>query len=228
MATRLATEDRAPVLVVSQGWKGYGGPCPPKTRGVELICFDPKPGNTRGEAEVAGQLAKHYGWHSVVLVTTPAQDTRARILMRRYFGGSIYVIIASLPWDDWPYQIVYGWGALFKALFLQRACLCEQSGRSSQWRCVLVPLRPDGDGKRPRDRQFGIVECDRDVLGRVVGAVDLIGHVGGVGESLKPVRAAVGYVERDLLVVTEFEALPVPVCRRSRPKVHHDVEDCTI
>jgi len=122
VATRLAREHRARVLVVSQGWKGYGGPCPPKTPGVKLICFDPDPGNTRGEAEAAGALAKRYGWHSLVLVTTPAQDTRARILVRRCFGGSIYVMTASLPWDDWPYQIAYGWGALLKALVFQRAC----------------------------------------------------------------------------------------------------------
>jgi hypothetical protein len=122
VATQLAREERAPVLVVSRGWEGYGGPCPPKTPGVKLICFDPNPGDTRGEAEFAGQLAEKYGWHSVVLVTSPTQDTRARILMRRCFGGSIYVVTASLPWDAWPYQIAYGWGALAKALILQRAC----------------------------------------------------------------------------------------------------------
>lgn len=123
VAMRLARQHLAPVLVVSQGWEGYGGPCPPTTPGVKLICFDPDPGDTRGEVEVADKLAKRYGWHSMVLVTTLAQDTRARILTRRCFGGSIYVITAPLPWDDWPYQVAYGWGALFKALFLQRACL---------------------------------------------------------------------------------------------------------
>jgi aryl-alcohol dehydrogenase-like predicted oxidoreductase/uncharacterized SAM-binding protein YcdF (DUF218 family) len=122
-ATRLAREHRAPVLVVSQGQHGYGGPCPAPVPGVKLICFDPDPGNTRGEAEFASRLAKRYGWHSVVLVTTATQDTRARIVMRRCFGGSIYVITAPLPWYDLPYQIAYGWGALFKALFLHRACL---------------------------------------------------------------------------------------------------------
>ena len=52
----------------------------------------------------------------MVLVTTRAQDTRARILVRRCFGGSIYVMTASLPSGSWPYQIAYGWGALLKAL----------------------------------------------------------------------------------------------------------------
>jgi len=121
-AVKLAREQRAPVLVVSRGWQGYGGPCPPMTPAVKTICFDPNPGDTRGEAEFAGKLAKHYGWRSVVLVTTPEQATRARIVMRRCFSGSIYVITASAPLDEWPYLIFYEWGALFKALALHRDC----------------------------------------------------------------------------------------------------------
>jgi uncharacterized SAM-binding protein YcdF (DUF218 family) len=122
VALQLARQHRAPVLVVSQGWQGYGGPCPQAVPAVKLICFDPDPGNTRGEAEFAGRLAERYHWRSVVLVTTRAQDTRARIIMGRCFGGSIYVVTASLPGSAWPYQIAYGWGALAKALVVQRAC----------------------------------------------------------------------------------------------------------
>ena len=87
------------------------------------FCFDPNPANTRGEAEFVGRLALQHRWRSVVLVTTRGQDTRARITMRRCFGGSIYVITASLPLDEWPYEIAYGWGSLFKTLVLYRACL---------------------------------------------------------------------------------------------------------
>jgi uncharacterized SAM-binding protein YcdF (DUF218 family) len=122
VALRLAREHRAPVLVISQGQHGYGGPCPPATPSVKLICFDPNPGNTRGEAEFAGQLAKKYHWNSMVLVTTRAQDTRARILVGRCFGGQVYVVTGSLPLGSWPYQVAYEWGALFKALVLYRYC----------------------------------------------------------------------------------------------------------
>src|SRR3984957_20248458 len=122
VAEQLARQHRAPVLVVSQGWQGYGGPCPRAIPGVKLICFDADPGNTRGEAEYAGRLGRQYHWSSVVLVTTRAQDTRARILVGRCFSGSIYVMTAPLPLSSWPYQIAYGWGALFKALFLHRGC----------------------------------------------------------------------------------------------------------
>ena len=110
------------MLVVSQGWHGYGGPCPPKTSDATVICFDPDPGDTRGELEFVGRLAARYHWRSLVLVTTRTQDTRARVLARRCFGGSVYVITAPLPWEDWPYQIAYGWGSLVKALILYRTC----------------------------------------------------------------------------------------------------------
>jgi uncharacterized SAM-binding protein YcdF (DUF218 family) len=90
--------------------------------GVKIICFAPDPRNTRGEAEFASRLAKQYGWRSVVLVTTAEQDTRARLIMRRCYGGSVYVVTAPVPWPQVPYQIAYGWGALFKALVLVRGC----------------------------------------------------------------------------------------------------------
>jgi hypothetical protein len=122
VALELAREHRAPVLVVSRGWEGYGGPCPPPVPGVKLICFDPDPPDTRGEAEVVDRLAKQYGWNSVVLVATRTQDTRARLLAERCFAGSTYVVTASLPASSWPYQIAYGWGALLKALVVSRTC----------------------------------------------------------------------------------------------------------
>ena len=122
VALQLAEQHRAPVLVVSQGWRGYGGPCPPKTSDTTVICFDPEPADTRGEAEFVGRLAARYHWHVLVLVTDRAQDSRARILTGRCFGGSVSVATVSLPWWDWPYEIAYGWGSLFKALLLDRAC----------------------------------------------------------------------------------------------------------
>jgi uncharacterized SAM-binding protein YcdF (DUF218 family) len=121
-ALRLVNEHRAPVVVVSQGFRGYGGPCPPPRPRVKIICFDPDPADTRGEAEFVGRLAKHYGWSSVVLVVSRPQATRARILMGRCFSGRVYVATASLPLLSWPYQIVYGWGALAKALIVDSAC----------------------------------------------------------------------------------------------------------
>lgn len=120
VALRLAEEHKAPVLVVSQGHLGYGGPCPPATPGVRTICFEPNPGDTRGEAEYVGQLAKRYGWSSLILVVTPMQAVRAQLIVARCFSGPTYVATASV--GDWPYQVAYGWAALVKAVFTHRSC----------------------------------------------------------------------------------------------------------
>jgi len=122
MALQLARARQASVLVVSRGYKGYGNMCPQKIPGVTLICFDPSPSSTRGEARFVGRLAKRYHWRAVVLVTTRAQDTRARIRVGRCFSGKIYVVAVPQPWYDLPYAITYEWGATLKALLLQRAC----------------------------------------------------------------------------------------------------------
>lgn len=87
-----------------------------------VICFQPYPGTTQGEAQFVGRLAKQYHWHSVALVTTPDQDTRARIRFGRCFAGHIYVVTAPLPASEWIYEIAYQWAASFKAVVLQRSC----------------------------------------------------------------------------------------------------------
>jgi hypothetical protein len=82
-----------------------------------------------------------------VLVTTRGQDTRARMLLRRCFGGSAYVITASIPLGNWPYEIAYQWGALVKALIVDRTCLPASIGcRVREQRAEPVPLRHDGHG----------------------------------------------------------------------------------
>ena len=124
-ALKLAWAHRAPMLVISRGTPysnhGYSG-CTAKIPGVKVICFNPDPATTRGEAQFAGLLAKRYRWHSIVLVATAPQDTRARLRAGRCFGGSIYVINAPLPPSEWPYAIAYEWGSTIKALILQRSC----------------------------------------------------------------------------------------------------------
>jgi uncharacterized SAM-binding protein YcdF (DUF218 family) len=121
-ALRLARTGHTPVLVISLGTKLSGIGCPPTMQEVKVICFNPSPATTQGEAEFAGRLAKQHRWTSVALVTVAAQGTRARLRMRRCFPGGIYVATSQLPAIQWPYEIAYEWGATFKALFLQRGC----------------------------------------------------------------------------------------------------------
>ena len=121
-ALRLAEQRRASFLVVSLGTPESGYGCPRPIAGVRLICFNPSPGTTQGEAEFVGQLARKYHWHSVAVVTITPQDTRARLRVGRCFAGPVYVMTTPIAPASWPYQIAYEWAALAKALTVQRTC----------------------------------------------------------------------------------------------------------
>jgi hypothetical protein len=120
----LAWQHRASYLVVARGSQvyGHGSVCAPQIPRVKVICFDPSPATTQGEAEFAGRLARKYHWHSVALVTITPQASRARMRMARCFSGPVYVVTAPIALVSWPYQVVYEWGALVKALVVQRGC----------------------------------------------------------------------------------------------------------
>ena len=123
-ALDLAWQHRAPFVVISRGSPGYGhgGDCAPSIPHVKVICFDPNPSTTKGEAEFAGRLARKYHWQSVALVTTTPQDSRARLRVERCFTGPVYVVTASLPLSAWPSEIAYEWAATVKAFIFQRSC----------------------------------------------------------------------------------------------------------
>jgi hypothetical protein len=122
VALRLAEQHRAPFLVVSQGTPASHDPCPRPIPRVTLICFNPVPPTTRGEAEFVGRLATKYHWRSIAVVAITPQDSRARLRVERCFSGQVYVVTAPIRPSTWPYQIAYEWAALAKALFIQRDC----------------------------------------------------------------------------------------------------------
>lgn len=123
LGLQLAQEDKAPYLVLSHGlpWipphlcTGHAGR-------AKVICFNPEPGTTQGEAEGAAEFAKKYGWTSMVLVTTTDQVWRAHLRFQRCYPGEVYGVAAPVPWYDWPYAILYQWGATAKAETYQRDC----------------------------------------------------------------------------------------------------------
>ena len=123
-ALQLARWHRPRFLVISLGTPESGYSCPRPIAGIRLICFNPRPASTAGEAEYVGRLARKYHWRSVALVTITPQATRARLRVEWCFGGRFYVV--TTPPDpsqtSWPYQLAYQWGALLKALILQPSC----------------------------------------------------------------------------------------------------------
>jgi hypothetical protein len=121
-ALRLARQHRAPFLLISLGTPLSGYRCPPPIPRVKLICFNPVPATTQGEAEFVGRLARKYHWRSIAVVTITPQDSRARLRVERCFAGPVYVVATPVALASWPGEIAYEWGAMIKALVLQRGC----------------------------------------------------------------------------------------------------------
>ena len=119
---KLAREDRSSYLVLS---KGLGwlppGICTDHVGSAKVICFQPSPHTTQGEAEGTARLAKQYGWRSIAVVATRDQAWRAKLWFGRCFPGQIYSTLAPLPWYHVPPAIPYEWGATVKAA-LTRSC----------------------------------------------------------------------------------------------------------
>ncbi|MGA8371187.1 MAG: YdcF family protein, partial [Acidimicrobiales bacterium] len=63
--------------------------CPKSLPSVPITCFNPAPATTQGEAEYVGRLARQYHWHSIAVVTTTPQDSRARLRFERCFAGPV-------------------------------------------------------------------------------------------------------------------------------------------
>jgi uncharacterized SAM-binding protein YcdF (DUF218 family) len=124
LGVQLAQQGRAPYLLLSNGFAVNlpASLCQPDHGTFTVICWNPNPGNTKGEVEFVSRMARQHHWTSVALVTTPDQAWRAATLMRRCYSGKIYSMTTPLSWSQWPYEIAYQWGSTIKAETIQRGC----------------------------------------------------------------------------------------------------------
>ena len=121
VALELAKEHAAPFMLVSVPSVQWN--CPrDDLPGVQVECFRPNPDDTRGEARFAARTARANDWHTLLLVTSLPQATRARLRFKRCFSGTVYVVPARPDLGTWAYEVVYEWAALAKALTWQRGC----------------------------------------------------------------------------------------------------------
>lgn len=119
-AIDLAEAGYAPVAVISLGGNPPV-PCP-RARRIQVVCFRADPLDTRGEAEYAAALAKRRHWRTLMVVPERSQTTRARLLFGRCTSVEMRWVPVSDPPSHLPFDVVYEWGALLKALVLVRSC----------------------------------------------------------------------------------------------------------
>lgn len=118
-ALSLARRGYAPTLLFSQGRSDTTCPVVPR---VMVVCFVPNPGRTIGEAEWAANYARRHHLRSLLVVAGQTQAVRALLLVGRCFHGDLHVVGVDGPKRSLPYDIAYGWGALGKALVVDRHC----------------------------------------------------------------------------------------------------------
>jgi uncharacterized SAM-binding protein YcdF (DUF218 family) len=115
----LMKEGVAPTLVASTGPNRLCG----FEQSFEVICFLPKPNNTRGEVEAIAKIADEHGWKRLVLVTSTYHVTRAELLLERCYPGTVEIAPAT-PHKGvlaWLSAIVHEWGGLAEAA-VERSC----------------------------------------------------------------------------------------------------------
>ena len=85
---------------------------------VRILCFEPDPATTRGEARFVSDLAEREGWESIVVVASTDQVTRARMLFERCWSGELAFVDVKHS-QPFPVRAVYEWAAVTKALVNQ-------------------------------------------------------------------------------------------------------------
>lgn len=97
-ARALMARHVAPTLVISAGREldpdGAEELCA-TPQAFEVVCFVPKPADTRGEARAFAVLARQHRWNDAVLVTSTYHVTRARTLVERCYDGHLDVVAAK-------------------------------------------------------------------------------------------------------------------------------------
>ncbi len=120
----------APLLIVSNpnGKWAYKGEAPHlcdghgRKRPYEVICFDPVPESTQGEARFVKRIAAERHLRSIIVVTSYFHVTRARIEMRRCYKGRLAVIGTPLQTVKKWFWVALEWPKLAYAETLNRGC----------------------------------------------------------------------------------------------------------
>ena len=119
IALSLTNRGVAPVLLFS---KPEDPPYCPVVANVQVVCFHPSPNRTVGEIDFAATYARQHHLHTILIIAGHTQTTRARLLAERCFPGKALVINTPATPTDLTYGVVYEWGALLKALVIDRGC----------------------------------------------------------------------------------------------------------
>lgn len=118
---RLLRDHVAPELVLSRDpgpWREADALCARRNS----ICFHAHPYSTQGEAKTVARLARRYGWHRLVVVTSRYHVRRARILFQRCLHSTPAFVAAHTTFWDYVENIPWEWAKLAYHETIDRSC----------------------------------------------------------------------------------------------------------
>ena len=97
--------------------------CAASHPGLDLHCFVPDPGTTKGEGRELRRLAAQHGWRTVIVVTIRPHISRARFILERCFDGDLVMVAspAQISVARWAFEYVYQTAGYLRAA-LQPDC----------------------------------------------------------------------------------------------------------
>lgn len=125
---RLVERGVAPVLAISGArqdprWLKARKLCRRgRVAAATVICFEPVPFSTRGEARAIERLAREHGWRRIVIVTSTFHLTRARMLVHRCYSGRLWAVGTPTKWWRLPEEWAFETGKLAVQLTSERGC----------------------------------------------------------------------------------------------------------
>jgi uncharacterized SAM-binding protein YcdF (DUF218 family) len=90
--------------------------------GAHVVCFTAVPFSTQGEARTVTRLARERHWRSVVVVTSTFHLTRAHMLFRRCYHGTLTMVGSPSTWWQLPEEWLSETGKLVVQLTIRRGC----------------------------------------------------------------------------------------------------------
>jgi uncharacterized SAM-binding protein YcdF (DUF218 family) len=113
--TALALMDRqigapGPLLAISNGdapeWPQANELCGTAGPDYSVVCFEPDPQTTRGEAMAIAGMAETLGAHRIAIVTSTYHATRARLLVERCLPDGVELEVVAAPVrGDLPHKV---------------------------------------------------------------------------------------------------------------------------
>ncbi len=125
-AEQLMQDGYAPTLAVSSPIDKHGkyeAAICGAHRSYRIICFNPDPFTTQGEARALKNLSDLYGWKSADVLTAQFHVSRARVIIGRCYSGKLRMVADqrnipllsfTSPTYSWAYQYVYQTAAFVK------------------------------------------------------------------------------------------------------------------